>query len=56
MRACSQVGVPEHLEAINNDPEQSMALTTSKNMMTSNPGYIVRDGSKMASSTHKDYV
>jgi hypothetical protein len=25
-------------------------------MWTSNPGYIVRDGPKMASTTHKDFV
>ena len=34
----------------------SHLLSRSKNMWTSNPGYIVRDGPRMASTTHRDFV
>lgn len=54
--ALEAVGVPGHVTQVLQDPEQSIALTTSKNMWTSNPGYIVRDGARMASTTHKDFV
>ena len=54
--ALEAVGVPGHVTQVLKDPEQSIALTTSKNMWTSNPGYIVRDGARMASTTHKDFV
>lgn len=50
------VGIPEHLGTLRQDPEQSMHLSISKNMWTSNPGYIVRDGPHMASTMKQDYV
>ena len=39
------------------DAESALTTTISKSIyQTSNPGYIVRDGSKLAGTTHKDYV
>uniref|UniRef100_A0A7R9VAV6 Uncharacterized protein n=1 Tax=Chlamydomonas euryale TaxID=1486919 RepID=A0A7R9VAV6_9CHLO len=54
--ALERFGVPDHVRAMAADPEQSIALNTSKNLMTSVPGYIVRDGPHMASSTHRAYA
>jgi hypothetical protein len=51
------VGIPPHVTQIMSDAESALCNTISKSIyQTSNPGYIVRDGSKMAGTTHKDYV
>lgn len=50
------VGLPQYTATYKQDAELSMATTMSKSMWTSNPGYIMRDGAHMASSTHQDYV
>lgn len=49
-------GVPEFVKTIQKDPEQLMATTISKNMWTSNPGYIPRDGARITSTFKQDYV
>eukprot|EP00195_Chlamydomonas_chlamydogama_P006944 CAMPEP_0202890078 /NCGR_PEP_ID=MMETSP1392-20130828/594_1 /ASSEMBLY_ACC=CAM_ASM_000868 /TAXON_ID=225041 /ORGANISM="Chlamydomonas chlamydogama, Strain SAG 11-48b" /LENGTH=146 /DNA_ID=CAMNT_0049573569 /DNA_START=207 /DNA_END=650 /DNA_ORIENTATION=+ len=54
--ALDTVGVPEHIQTLRTDPEQSLSLTISKNMWTSNPGYIVRDGARMTSTSKQDFV
>jgi hypothetical protein len=50
------VGLPGFTSTYKQDAELSVATTMSKNMWTSNPGYVLRDGAHMASSMHKDYV
>lgn len=50
------VGVPGYVTRQMADPVESMTLATSKSMWTSNPGYIVRDGSKLASVSQQDFV
>ncbi|KAF6259233.1 flagellar associated protein [Scenedesmus sp. NREL 46B-D3] len=50
------VGLPGFTGTYKQDAELSVATTMSKNMWTSNPGYVLRDGAHMASSTHKDFV
>ena len=52
-----QVGIPSHVTQVMSDAESALTTTISKSIyQTSNPGYIVRDGSKLAGTTHKDYV
>jgi hypothetical protein len=50
------VGLPGFTGTYKQDAELSVATTMSKNMWTSNPGYVLRDGAHMASSMHRDYV
>ena len=50
------VGLPEYATSTQRNPEVAMGTILSKNMWTSNPGYVIRDGSHMASSAHQDYV
>jgi hypothetical protein len=44
------VGIPEHVATIKQDPEQAVSLSISKQMWVGNPGYIVRDGPRQAST------
>ncbi len=50
------VGLPKHLETLQQDPIQMMNNSISKHMWTSNPGYLVRDGSHMTSRFKQDFV
>jgi hypothetical protein len=50
------VGLPPFTRAIQADPEQRLASVMSKSMWTCNPGYVMRDGPRMASTAHSDYV
>ena len=50
------MGVPKYVNMIRDDPEQNAALTISRNMWVSNPGYIVRDAFKLSSTMKQDYV
>mmetsp|Transcript_34169 Transcript_34169/g.61620 ORF Transcript_34169/g.61620 Transcript_34169/m.61620 type:complete len:157 (-) Transcript_34169:369-839(-) len=49
-------GVPKHIQTIKEDPEQAISLTMSRNMWTSNPGYIVHNGPTMCSTMKRDYA
>jgi hypothetical protein len=51
-----QVGLPAFTRAAKRDPELVMGTTMSKSIWTCNPGYVLRDGARMASTTHSDYV
>lgn len=51
------VGIPEHVQTLRSDPESAMNLSISKHMYSASaPGYIVRDGPRLASTMKKDYV
>lgn len=50
------IGVPAFTQAFKQDPELSIGTSISKHMWTSNPGYVLRDGSRMASTEHQAYV
>ncbi|PNH09616.1 hypothetical protein TSOC_003743 [Tetrabaena socialis] len=51
------VGIPEHVTTLKHDPEAALSLSISKHQQAaSNPGYIVRDGPRMASVMKKDYI
>lgn len=55
--ALQRLGVPQHVTRTLEDAESAMANTISKGIYgASNPGYIVRDGSKLAGTTHKDFA
>ena len=50
------MGVPEHITTLKQDPEQLLSLSISKNMWTSNPGYIVRNGPTLCSHMKSEFV
>lgn len=51
------VGIPLHVTAMLNDAESALCTTISKSIYQgSNPGYIIRDGSRMVGTTHKDFA
>lgn len=48
---------PEFLTALKQDPEQAFATTLSKSMWSKVcPGYMVRDGPRLASAMQSDYI
>lgn len=50
------VGIPAFTSRYQQDAELAMATSISKSMWTSNPGYVLRDGPSMTSSTHQAYA
>ncbi|MEW5299366.1 MAG: hypothetical protein WDW38_004609 [Sanguina aurantia] len=54
--ALETVGVPDFIHKIKDDPEAAMGLCISKAMLKSIPGYLTRDGPRMASQMKRDYV
>eukprot|EP00775_Hariotina_reticulata_P011659 gene11659-11802_t len=50
------VGLPQYTSTYKQDPELCLATSMSKNMWTSNPGYVLRDGPHMTSATHQDFA
>jgi hypothetical protein len=49
------VGLPAYATQRPTDPDVAMGDILSRNMWTSNPGYVAREGSSMQGSTHRDY-
>jgi hypothetical protein len=49
------VGLPAYATQRPADPDVAMGDILSRNMWTSNPGYVAREGSSMRGTTHKDY-
>lgn len=50
-----RIQVPEFVHNVKLAPEQCMADSLSRNMWTSNPGYIIRNGTTLTSLTKSDY-
>jgi hypothetical protein len=50
------LGLPAFAGTIKADPQQALAAALSKHTWPSNPGYVLRDGPRMASVTHQDYT
>lgn len=49
-------GLPSFTSSIASDSELSLGASLSRNMWTSNPGYVARDGARMASTAHQDFT
>lgn len=49
-------GLPPHASAHKRDAAAATADATSRALWTSNPGYIARDGPRMASTAHTDFA
>ncbi len=50
------IGMPSFASTFKQDPELALGTSLSKHLWTSNPGYVLREGARMASSAHQDYV